>query len=164
MTMDERRIPDGLERRVEDARLITGRGAYVDDLRPPSGRPDALIMAVVRSPYAHARVGDIQTDAARAVAGVVAVHSGRELASAASLPPIANVPLPDPGAHTPERRALATDTVRYVGDPLAVVLAENRYAAADARDLVAVDYEPLPAVTDPERALESDAPLLYPEL
>src|SRR5690242_6473152 len=162
MTMDERRIPDGLERRVEDARLITGRGGYVDDLRPPAGRPDALIMAVVRSPYAHARVGDIQTEAARAVPGVVAVHSGRELGSA--LPPIANVPLPDPNAHAPERRALATDTVRYVGDPLAVVLAENRYAAADARDLVAVDYEPLPAVTDAEAALESDAPLLYPEL
>ncbi|HEU0027402.1 MAG TPA: xanthine dehydrogenase family protein molybdopterin-binding subunit [Ktedonobacterales bacterium] len=158
--MTEQRAPAGFERRREDERLITGRGQYVDDLHSPSGRPDPLMMAVVRSPYAHARIGVIATERAAAVSGVVAVHTSQELAG--QLPPLPGAPLP--GAKQTERRPLATDIARYVGDPVAVVLAENRYAAADARLLVEVAYEPLPAVSDPEDALRPDAPLLYPEL
>lgn len=156
----EQRIPSGLERRLEDERLITGRGQYVDDLRSPAGRPDPLTMAVIRSPYPHARIGAIAAEGARAVPGIFAVLTGREAAQ--HLPPIHSFPVP--GGKSTERRPLAIDTARYVGDPVAVVLAENAYAAADARQLVQVDYEPLPAVTDPEQALEPDAPMLYPEL
>jgi aerobic carbon-monoxide dehydrogenase large subunit len=158
--MTEQRIPPGFERRREDERLITGRGQYVDDLHSPAGRPDPLIMAVVRSPYAHARIGAIATERAAASAGVVAVHTGQELAS--QLPPLPGVSLPN--VKQTERRALATDVARYAGDPVAIVLAETPYAAADARLLVEVAYEPLPAVSDPEDALRPDAPLLYPEL
>ncbi len=158
--MSEQHIPTGFERRLEDDRLITGRGQYVDDLRPPAGRPDPLYMAVVRSPYAHARIGTVDTEAASATPGVVAVHSGQELA--AHLPPLPGAPVP--GAKQTERRPLAIDVARFAGDPVAVVLAENRYAATDARFLVQVDYESLPVVTDPEEALRPDAPLLYPQL
>lgn len=158
--MTERHIPAGLERRREDERFITGQGQYVDDLRLPAGRPEPLVMAVVRSPYPHARIVKIAVEDARAAPGVVAVHTGSEVAQ--QLPLIQGFPVP--GGKTPERRPLAIDTARYIGDPVAVVLANNAYAAADARLLVQVDYEPLPAVTDPEQALDSNAPILYPEL
>ena len=157
--MIETTLPQGLERRVEDFGLITGRSHYVDDMRPAEGRPATLHMVVVRSPYAHARVLSIQLDAARAVPGVVAVFTGAELVQGMrtlDTMPLANL-------KKPERRPMAVDFVRYVGDPVAVVLAENVYAAIDARDLVDIDYEPLPAVTDPEAALAPDAPLLYDE-
>jgi carbon-monoxide dehydrogenase large subunit len=157
--MTEHHILMGGERREGD-RLITGRGQFVDDLRPPEGRPPALFMAVVRSPYAHARIGAISVAEASASAGIFAAHTGRELADL--LPPLP--PFSMPGAKQTERRPLATDTVRYAGDPVAVVLAETRYAAADARHLVQVEYASLPVVTDPEEALRPDAPLLYPEL
>jgi carbon-monoxide dehydrogenase large subunit len=153
-------MPTGFERRREDERLITGRGQYVDDLRPPTGRPDPLFMTVVRSPYAHARIGAITSEQAAAVSGVLAVYSGQELAG--HLPPLPGFSMP--GAKQTERRLLALDTARYVGDPVAVVLAENRYSAADARFLVQVDYTPLPAIADAEEALLPGAPLLYPEL
>jgi carbon-monoxide dehydrogenase large subunit len=153
-------IPAGLERRVEDYELITGHSHYVDDIRPAPGRPATLHMVVVRSPYAHAKINSIKLDAARALSGVVAAFSGEELA--ASMPPLSTFPAPN--LKKPERRPLAIGKVRYVGDPVAVVLAEDLYTALDARDLVEVDYEPLPAVTDPEAALAPDAPLLYEEL
>src|SRR5579875_1149652 len=153
-------IPAGLERRVEDYELITGRSHYVDDIRPAPGRPATLHMVVVRSPYAHAKINSIKLDAARALPGVVAAFSGEELA--ASMPPLSTFPAPN--LKKPERRPLAIGKVRYVGDPVAVVLAKDLYTALDARDLVEVDYEPLPAVTDPEAALAPDAPLLYEEL
>ncbi len=154
-------IVAGLERRKEDYGLITGSGHYVDDLRSPDGRPAALYMAVVRSPYAHALVKDIRTDEARALPGVIAAFESAELVS--NQPLIESMPLPIPGLKKPARKPLAIDRVRYVGDPVAVVLAENLYTALDARDLVEVDYEPLPAVTDPEVALAPDAPVLYDE-
>lgn len=158
--MPEHPIPQGFERRREDERLITGRGQYVDDLRAPAGRPAPLFMAVVRSPYAHARIGAINKERAGAVPGVVAVYTGRELA--AHLPPLGGPPMPG-GKHT-KRHPLAIDTARYVGDPVAVILAEDQYTAADAHLLVEIDYDPLPAVTNPEQALAPGAPLLYPEL
>src|SRR2546423_1038977 len=150
----------GLQRRREDYGSITGRSHYVDDLKPRSGRPPALHMLVVRSPYAHARIKSIQLDAARSQPCVIAAFRGAELVSGmATLDPI-----PLPGRRKPEHRPLAVGRTRYIGDPLAVVLAENLYAAEDARDLVDVEYEPLPAVADPEAALEPGAPLLYDEL
>ena len=152
-------IPEGLERRREDVKLITGRGYYVDDLRPPDGRPAALSMAVVRSPYAHAIIKSIQLDAARALPGVVAAFTSEELVS--DMAPVNAFTQPD--TRKPDRRPMALGRARYVGDSVAVVLAEDPYVAIDARDLVEVDYEPLPAVTDPEKALAPDAPLLYDE-
>jgi carbon-monoxide dehydrogenase large subunit len=148
-----------LHRRREDYEPITGLAHYVDDLRPPERRPPALHMAVVRSPYGHATIDHVRLEAARAQPGVVAAFAGAELVH--DLPPLGAVP--QPGLNRPERRPLAVDRVRYVGDPVAVVLAEDRYVAADARDLVEVVYTPLPAVTDPEAALAPDAPLLYEE-
>ena len=159
--MIETTIPAGLERRREDYRLITGSGRYVDDLKSPEGRPPALYMVAVRSPYAHAEIKGIRMDAARDVPGIVAVFESAELVN--NLPSVEPLPLPIPGLKKPTRKALAIGRVRYVGDPVAVVLAENLYSALDARELFEVDYEPLPAVTDPEGALASEAPLLYEE-
>ncbi|HLI07916.1 MAG TPA: xanthine dehydrogenase family protein molybdopterin-binding subunit [Ktedonobacteraceae bacterium] len=152
-------IPAGLERRLEDYPLITGTSHYVDDLRSPRGRPATLHMVVVRSPYAHARINNIQLDAARAIPGVVAVFAGKEMLG--DMRPIEAMGMP--GLKRPERWPLAVDKVRYMGDPVAVVLAEDRYTAQDARDLIEVDYEPLPGISDPETAVASDAPLLYEE-
>ncbi|MBO0778022.1 MAG: xanthine dehydrogenase family protein molybdopterin-binding subunit [Ktedonobacteraceae bacterium] len=155
--MNITRLPEGLERRTEDYQLITGHGHYVDDLRPPVGRPSMLYMVAVRSPHAHAKINAINLEEAAILPGVVAAHSAAELVQ--SLPPLASATVP--GGQQPERKALAVDKVRYVGDPVAVVLAENRYIAEDARYLVDVDYDPLPAVSDPEAALDATAPLLY---
>jgi carbon-monoxide dehydrogenase large subunit len=114
----------------------------------------------VRSPYAHARIASMQLDAARSLPGVVAALAGAELVR--SMPTLDTIPIP--GLKKPERRPLAVDRVRYVGDAVAVILADSLYIAEDARDLVEVDYEPLPAVTDVEAAIEPGAPLLYDEL
>src|SRR5579884_1243435 len=159
MEIETMNIPTGLERRLEDYPLITGASSYVDDLRAPAGRPATLYMAVVRSPYAHALINEIQLDAARALPGVVAVFAGEELVG--GMRSIDAMPVP--GLKKPERRPLAVGKVRYVGDPIAVVLAEDRYIAQDARDLIEVDYEPLPGVSDPEAAVADDASLLYEE-
>ena len=157
--MSELSLAAGLERRKEDYGLITGQARFVDDLRPPNGRPQALYMAVVRSPYAHARIENIRLDAALAIPGVFAAFVGSELVN--DMRTLDYVPLP--GLKNTERRPLAVDKVRYVGDPVAVVLAGNRYVATDAVEQVEVDYAPLQAVIDPEMALEKDAPLLYEE-
>lgn len=117
-------------------------------------------MLVVRSPYAHARIEKIDAEAARQAPGVVAVVTGEDLAD--QLKPLDALRLP--GLKFEPRLPLATEKVRFVGDPLAVVLAENRYLGVDARDLVDVEYTPLPAVTDVEEATSADAALLYEEL
>ncbi|BCL77935.1 aldehyde dehydrogenase [Ktedonobacteria bacterium brp13] len=144
--------------------MITGDTAYVDDIRLPNGRPPALSMMVVRSPHAHALVKNVELQAANATAGVVAVFSGRALVSMYGMPAFLPVHLPGSAAQpVPQRYPLATDRVRYVGEPVAVVLAETPYAARDGHALVAIDYAPLPVVVDPEQAMQPDAPLLYPE-
>ncbi len=150
----------GFERRKEDYPLITGHGHYVDDLRPAEERPPALSMVVVRSPYAHAEIKNVRLDAARAVPGVVAAFEGAELVK--DMPSLDTIPVP--GLKKPERYPMAIRKARYVGDPVAIVLAESLYAAIDARDQVEIDFEPLPAVTEPEHALAPDAPLLYEEI
>ncbi len=158
--MNEHVQTPGLERRREDYALITGHSHYVDDLKPLPGRPTALHMVVVRSPYAHAEIKSIQLDAAGSQPGVIAAFQGAELVE--GMPTLDTIPVP--GLRKPERRPLAVGRVRYVGDPVAVILAESLYTAMDARDLVEVEYELLPAVVDPEAALEPGAPLLYDEV
>lgn len=144
-------------KRVEDPRLIKGIATYVDDLR----LPDLLHVAFVRSPHAHARIQSIQTEAARSAPGVVAVLTGADVNAHCGLVPCSS---PLPGQQLPKHTVLASDRVYFVGHPVAVVVAADRAAARDALDLIEVDYDPLPAVTDPEAALEADSPLTHPDL
>jgi carbon-monoxide dehydrogenase large subunit len=145
-------------KRREDPRLITGQSTYVDDIKLPG----MLHMAVLRSPYGHARINSINTDAARKHPGVVAVYLAEDLKGAVGNIAVA-VPLgkiaEGMGVHGP----LAEGKVRFYGDPVAVVIADDRYTARDARDLIEVDYEPLPAAIDVEQAMQPGAPLLYEE-
>src|SRR5919201_42050 len=138
-------------KRVEDFRLLTGRGTYIDD-HPPVGNVHHA--AIVRSRHAHARVLGYDMSKALSAEGVVAVITGEHVA--AETRPFAV------GVTTPVHYyCAATDKVRFVGEPVAVVVARDRYVAEDAAELVRVEYEPLPAVTDPERALEPGAPVLH---
>jgi carbon-monoxide dehydrogenase large subunit len=144
-------------KRVEDPRLLRGAATYVDDLVLP-GMLHALI---VRSPHAHARVTGIRADAARAHPGVVAVLAGADVNGQVGAVPCAD-PMPD--QKSPKHTVLAGERVYFVGHPVAVVVARDRAAARDAADLVEVDYEPLPAVTDMEKAVRPGATLTHPEL
>jgi 2-furoyl-CoA dehydrogenase large subunit len=138
-------------KRVEDFRLLTGRGTYIDD-HPPVGNIHHA--AIVRSRYAHARIRGWDVSRARRAEGVVAVITGEDVARETK--PFAV------GVTTPVHYyCAAIDKVRFVGEPVAVVVARDRYLAEDAAELVEVDYEPLPAVIDPEKALEPDAPVLH---
>lgn len=149
-------------RRIEDPALLRGEGRFTDDLT----RPGQCWAAFVRSPHAHARLGTIDTAAARALPGVIAVHTGADLV-AAGVKPLAFPPSfkrPDGSTATaPPRRALAHEVVRFVGEAVALVVADSPGAARAAADLVAVDYEPLPAVGDLDAALAEGAPLVWPE-
>lgn len=138
-----RRVP-----RVEDSRLLTGRGTFVDDIV----RPGMLHACFVRSPFAHARINGIDTAAARATPGVHAVFTAADLNPDVreAWHAVAGRDVPD----TP-RPPLAEGEVKFVGDPVALVVAENRYLAEDAAELVDVDYAPLPAVADFTRAVGS---------
>ncbi|MBA2679757.1 MAG: xanthine dehydrogenase family protein [Ktedonobacteraceae bacterium] len=158
--IDKHTQTPGLERRREDYTSITGRSLYVDDLKTLPGHLPALHMVVVRSPYAHAEITSIQLDAALALPGVVAAFAGADLVN--GMQAFESIPLP--GLQKPERRPLAVGRARYMGDPVAIVVAESLGIAEDARDLVDIDYNPLPVVIDPEAALAADAPRLYDEL
>jgi carbon-monoxide dehydrogenase large subunit len=139
--------------RVEDPELLAGRARYLDDIPLPG----MLEVAFVRSPYAHARMVAIRADAARAEEGVALVVTGDELGDAPELVTASS----RPEAGTWRRPLLPRDRVRYVGEPVAAVVASTRYLAEDACELVEVEYEPLDAVVDPEQALGRDAPLLH---
>ncbi|GAA4333224.1 molybdopterin-dependent oxidoreductase [Pigmentiphaga soli] len=139
--------------RVEDRALLTGRGRYGDDAPL---RPGTLHAAVVRSPHAHARLSAVRADKALALPGVRAVLTGDDVRRW-SRPFIVGVKQPM------EMWALAVDKVRYVGEPVAVVVAEDRYRAEDAVDLIEVDYEPLPAVVDIRAAMD-DAIVLHEQV
>src|SRR4051794_1450077 len=140
-------------RRVEDPDLLVGGARFVDDL-PLDG---ALHLVFVRSTYAHARILSIDADEARAMPGVVAVYTAADL----NLPPYEGLMTLNDRCKRPP---LAVDKVRFVGDSVAAVLAETRTAAVDAAEAVIVEYDPLPAVVDPEAALAPDAPLQFEEL
>lgn len=141
-------------KRKEDPRLLQGLGRYVDDLRLAGMH----YVVLVRSPHAHARILSINTSAARSAPGVLAVFTGEDLRGSIGPVPCAAV-IPDMKAAT--RPVLAVDKVRMVGEAVAVVVASDRYAARDAADLVEVDYEPLPAVVDMEKAISKDSPVIH---
>ena len=139
-------------KRVEDVRFTQGKGNYVDDLKLPG----MLFGGFVRSPYAHARIKSIDAQAALAVAGVKAVLTAEELkpVNLAWMPTLAG----------DVQMVLADGKVLYQGQEVAFVIAEDRYAAADGVDLVEVEYEELPVVVDPFKAMEADAPVLREDL
>ncbi len=141
-------------RRVEDPRLLAGAGAFADDRAVPG----ALHVAFRRSDHAHARILRIDTAAARAMPGVAAVIEAADLDGVVA--PVRATSRMD-GYHATAIYPLARDKVRYVGEPVAAVLAESRYLAEDALEAIDIAYAPLGAVSDPERALGADAPVLH---
>jgi len=149
-------------KRREDPALITGQGKYTADLQPEN----ALHLAVLRSPYAHATMRSIDVSAAKELPGVVDVLTGADVNPhlAQPLPMVIGKDEKYSEFHELPRHPLVTDKVRHVGDPVAVVVAESAYAAVDALDAINVRYDPLPAVVDPEKALADDAPLIHNEL
>lgn len=142
-------------RRREDPRLLTGTATYLDDLKMP-GMTHAII---VRSPHAAARIRGIDTRAALATPGVLGVFTGADVANLGAVPTAVSLP----GLRVPHHHLLAQDRVYFSGHPVAVVVATDRYIARDAADLVEVDYEPLNAVADPEKAIAEGAPAVHPE-
>src|SRR5437763_4187236 len=142
-------------RRKEDPRLITGAATYVDDIQMP-GMHHACIL---RSPHAAARIRGLNVEAARQHPGVAAVFTGADIKGVGPVPCGASLP----GLRVPAHTILATDRVYFVGHPVAVVVATDRYIAADAVDLIEVDYDPMPAVADPEKALAPGAPAVHPQ-
>ncbi len=148
----------GIKRR-EDPRLITGTGLFVDDLKLPG----LTFAAMARSPYAHARITKVDTTAAAVAPGVVAVITGKDVAGKINPVPCAfNVPGCD--LKIPPHPVLAVDKVRYVGDAVAMVIATSRAAARDAVDLIDVDYDPLGASVDPEKAVQGGVDQLHADV
>src|SRR5918911_1740019 len=135
-------------KRKEDDRFIQGRGRYVDDVELPG----MLHMAILRSPFAHARIRSIDTSRAQEIPGVVAVVTGELLAqhNLAWMPTLSG----------DTQAVLATDKVRMQGQEVACVIAEDPYVAHDALELIDVDYDALPVVISPQKALEPDAPVI----
>jgi aerobic carbon-monoxide dehydrogenase large subunit len=158
-TQDSRCLGRPLPRREDDHHL-RGRGRFTDDVRS-SDAAGTLHAALLRSPYAHARIRSISVDRARKVPGVVAVVTGVDLVGSVS-------PLPTnwvlPGMQVPDHRVLPDQVVRFHGEAVAAVVAADAHTAADAAQAIEVGYEPLPAVTDPWRAAQPDAPPVHPEL
>src|SRR4030095_4535410 len=141
-------------KRKEDPRLVSGTSTYVDDVVIPG----MLHMAVTRSIHAHARIKRIDISKAQKLPGVVAIVMGDEVAANCG-------PVPSAGEIPDLKRAqkplLAVRKVRFVGEPIAAVVAADRYVARDAADLIEVEYEPLPAVVHPANAMESSSTRLY---
>jgi CO/xanthine dehydrogenase Mo-binding subunit len=148
----------GTVRRREDPRLITGTGEFVDDLPMPG----CLHAAMLRSPHAHARIRAIDVSAARKAPGVVGVFTAADLGAAGAPMPIY---APHPALPVPCRiRPLAADVVRFVGEPIVAVIADDPYRAHDALDLISVAYDPLPAIVDVEAGVAAGAPVLHAEI
>ncbi|MET9237609.1 xanthine dehydrogenase family protein molybdopterin-binding subunit [Streptomyces cellulosae] len=141
--------------RKEDARLLTGQTHWTDNIQAAG----MLHLAILRSPMAHARLERVDVSPALELPGVVAAFTGSDLAEGMGSLPCA-WPVTEDMVH-PDHPPLAVDEVRHAGDPVAVVVARDRYAAADALEAVEVEYEPLPAVLDLEAALAEDAPLVH---
>ena len=145
-----------VERR-EDLPLLTGQGSYTDDLKLPR----MLHAAVLRSPHAHARIRAIDVARARESSGVIALFTHADLGPSGK-----DIPLlqPNPVLTPRTQQLLAQEVVRYVGEPVALVVAEDRYVAEDALELIEVEYEPLAVAADAEAALSDGAPLVYPDI
>ena len=146
-------------KRFEDHRLLTGQGAFLDDLQ----LPDMLHAAVLRSPHAHARLMSIETTAARHLPGVVAVITADDLEGVVEPVPTRRETEAD-ALQPPVHPVLARGKVCYVGQPVAIVVAQDSYLAQDAREMIQVDYAPLTAVIDPLEAVQADAPIVHQEL
>jgi CO/xanthine dehydrogenase Mo-binding subunit len=146
-------------KRNEDPRLLTGGGTFVDDLQPAG----VVHAAFVRSPHAHARVVAVNTAQAAQLPGVIAVYTRADLPEALSgpLPKLIGHPAL---VHHKTQYALAPEKVRLVGEPVALVIAESRYVAEDAVDLVEVEYDPLPPVVDLEAAAQDGSPLVHEDI
>ena len=148
-------------KRLEDQRLLTGRGRYIDD-KPADG---ALWLVLLRSPHAHARIRAIDTETARTMAGVEAVFTGADLIAdnIGTLPTLAVFKRPDGSDMTvPPRRLLAHEVVRFTGEAVAAVVATSPAVAQAAVEAIAVDYEILPSVSDPVAAVAPGAPVVWP--
>jgi carbon-monoxide dehydrogenase large subunit len=149
-------------KRSEDPQLLTGRAQFVDDVDIPG----MVHAAFKRSDYAHARITGIDVTAARALPGVLAVYTAADLGDYLQPSPLLVQPPPTQHIVFNQRTAtqLAQNKVRYVGEPIAMVVAESRYLAEDAAEQIVVDYEPLPAVVDLEAAMAPDAPLVHEDV
>src|ERR1051326_8293077 len=146
-------------KRGEDPRLVSGSGTYLEDLVLPG----LVHLAFARSPHAHARLGRIDVSAAQHMPGVLAIMTAADADAALDVELPGDWPEFDEVDHRPPNKILARDRVRYVGEGVVAVVASSRAEAFDAIDAIEIDYEPLPAVSDPEAALEPGAPLLYEE-
>lgn len=145
--------------RKEDRRFVTGRGRYVADITPPG----TVYAMFLRSTYAHARIKSIDVSKALKAPGVVAVYTGQDLRDKIGPVPTAWL-IPEADLKTPKWPPVAYDKVRFTGEIVAVVVAESPYQARDALDLIDVDYEPLPVVTDAEKAVEDGAPQIHDDV
>ena len=146
-------------RRREDPRLITGSATFTDDI----SLPGMVHAAMLRSPHAHAKITRIDTSKAAGAPGVVAVYTGADIEGALQPMPCAWL-VPDSDLKVAPYPCIARDVVRYTGDIVAVVVAEDRYQAEDALESIDVDYDPLPVVTNPKAATASQAPQLHPDI
>ena len=153
--MTTRIFGSGIRRR-EDPRLITGQATYTDDINL-SGTVHA---AILRSPHAHARINSVDTSAAAAAPGVLAVYTGADTEGVLNPIPCAWI-IPESDVKQVPYQAMASSVVRYVGEAVAVVVADDRYQAEDALELINVDYEILPATVNPEAAMQAGAPQLH---
>src|SRR6266404_9743760 len=140
-------------KRTEDPRMIQGLAHYVDDIR----LPDTLHAAFLRSIYAHAKITSIDTSEALKLPGVLAVYTGKDLQKVGPVPCGAAIP----DMKLPDHRVLAGNKVYFVGHPVAVVVAETKFAARDALDLIQVEYQELPVVLDEEKAADKNSPLIH---
>ena len=146
-------------RRLEDDRFLTGRATFVEDVN----LPDQAMAYVVRSPHAHATIAGIDTAAACSIPSVLGVFTFDDIADLGWLPCATRVATVAP-MRVPPRPALARGRVRHVGDPVAFIVADTLAAARDAAELIAIDYQPLPAVVDAAAALQPEAPALWDEV
>ena len=141
-------------KRIEDGDLLRGRGRFADDLPVPRG---VLHAAILRSPHPHAEIISVDTSAALAMPGVACIVTGEDARCWTK-------PFAVAVKTAMQHWCLAVDRVRYVGESVAIVLAQDRNVAEDALERIAVEYRPLPAVIDPEAAIAPNAPLLHPAI
>ena len=149
-------------KRFEDALLVTGQGRFLDDV----SLPGMLYAAMVRSDYAHARIRSIDVSAARDLPGVVEVLVASDIAG--TLEDIPSRPMAGEQMiqemNPPTHPVLAKDKVCYAGQAIAIVVAQDHYIAAEAIELISVDYEPIPPIMDPDEAVKPECPVIHPEL
>ncbi len=156
--MTTRVFSSGIRRR-EDPRLITGGAKYTDDV----SLPGMVHAAILRSPYAHANIKSIDSSAAESMPGVLAVYTGQDTDGVLNALPCAWL-IPDSDLKTPDHPPVAKDKVRYVGDAVAIAVAETRYEAEDALEGIDVEYEPLAVVIDPKEAAQDGAPQIHDDV